>query len=287
MRTESRVATSLGRQGGERLAGFVTYLSLLLISAAWLAPLAWMLTTALKSESQVRRLPISWWPATPTLENFRFVLQDSMLLRWTWNSFLVATITTIVVLAINSLAAYAFARIRFAGRDTLFYIVLITLMVPEQVIVVPLYLLMADLELVNTYSALIFPRLALALGIFLLRQFYLGLPVELEEAAEIDGCGRMTIFVRIVLPLSGPALSALAIFTFLGSWNSFLWPLVSVTEERMFTLPVGLANFQGTYNIEYAKVMAAALVASVPILAVFLAFQKQFIKGIALTGVKG
>jgi multiple sugar transport system permease protein len=278
---------SLGRRASERVASLVTYLSLGLITAAWLAPLVWMLTTALKPESQVRRLPITWIPSPVTLENFRFILQDSLLLRWTWNSFLVAAITTVVVLAINSLAAYAFARIPFAGRDVLFYIVLITLMVPEQVIVVPLYLLMAEVELVNTYSALIFPRLALALGIFLLRQFYLGLPRELEEAAEIDGCNRLTTFVRIVLPLTRPALSALAIFTFLGSWNSFLWPLVAVSDENMFTLPVGLANFQGTYNIEYAKMMAAALIASVPILAVFLVFQRQFIKGIALTGVKG
>ena len=246
-----------------------------------------MTSTAFKPERSATQLPIRWLPEAATLENFRFILQDSLLLRWTWNSFFVAAVTTVVVLVINAMAAYAFARLEFWGRGVLFYLVLITLMVPEQVVLVPLYLLMSDLELVNTYSALIFPRLALALGIFLLRQFYLGLPRELEEAAELDGASKLMIFVRIVLPLTKPALSALAIFTFLGSWNSFLWPLVSVTGENMFTLPVGLANFQGTYNIEYAKIMAAALVASLPILVVFILFQKQFIQGIALTGGKG
>lgn len=246
-----------------------------------------MISTAFKSEQAATRLPIKWIPESPTLQNFQFVLQDSPLLRWTWNSLVVAIITTVVVLALNAMAAYAFARIKFVGREFLFYLVLITLMVPEQVILVPLYLLVSELGMINGYGALIFPRLAIALGIFMLRQFYLGLPNELEEAAELDGASRWTIFTRIVLPLTKPALSALAIFTFLGSWNSFLWPLVAVSNEQMFTLPVGLANFQGTYNIEYAKIMAAAFIASVPVLIVFFIFQRQFIQGIALTGSKG
>lgn len=272
---------------GHHLARFFTYLTLILVSAAWLAPLAWMISTAFKVERAATRVPIRWIPEEPTLQNFQAVLQDSLLLQWLWNSLLVATVTTVVVLLINAMAAYAFARIDFPGREALFFLILVTLMVPDQVVLVPLYLLMSGWGLLNTYSALIFPRLAIALGIFLLRQFYLALPKELEEAAELDGANKWTTFTRVVLPLTRPALSALAIFTFLGSWNNYLWPLIAVNNERMFTLPVGLANFRGTYNIEYALIMAAAFIASVPILIVFFIFQRQFIRGIAFTGSKG
>lgn len=272
---------------GHRVARFVTYLTLILVSAAWLAPLAWMVSTAFKVERAATRLPIRWIPEEPTLQNFQAVLQGSLLLQWLWNSLLVASVTTVVVLLINAMAAYAFARIEFPGREALFFLILVTLMVPDQVVLVPLYLLMSGWGLLNTYSALIFPRLAIALGVFLLRQFYLALPKELEEAAELDGANKWTTFTRVVLPLTRPALSALAIFTFLGSWNNYLWPLIAVNNERMFTLPVGLANFRGTYNIEYALIMAAAFIASVPILIVFFIFQRQFIRGIAFTGSKG
>lgn len=265
----------------------ISYIILSAVAIIWLAPLAWMLSTTFKPELETTVLPLYWIPKSPTLGNIIVVIYNSALLRWVWNSFFVATVTTVIVLAVNAMAAYAFARIEFVGKKLLFYTVIGTLMIPEQVTVVPLYLLMSRLGLVNTYWALILPRTALAIGIFLLRQFFLGLPKELEEAAEIDGCNRLITFIRIILPLTKPAMSALAIFTFVGSWNSFMWPLVSVTTERMFTLPVGLANFQGTYNVEYAKLMGAALIASVPVLIVFLIFQRHFIKGVALTGIKG
>jgi len=266
-----------------------TLVTVLLFGVAilWLVPFFWMVSTALKLESETTNIPLRWIPEHATLENFEYILFKSLLLRWLLNSVIVSATVVVFDLFINSLAAYSFARIRFPGRDLVFGIILATLMVPQQVTIVPLYLMVNAMGLVGTYIAVIIPRIALALGVFMLRQFFLQIPREYEEAAEMEGASRFLIYRKIMMPLTVPALSALAIFAFLGAWNDFMWPLIVANSPNMFTLPVGLANFSGTYQYEYAKSMAAALIASLPVIVVFLFFQRQFIQGVAMTGLKG
>ncbi len=260
---------------------------LAIVSILWLIPFVWMISTSLKPETDTTTLPLRWIPQRFTWENYHYILFKSLLLRWLLNSVIVSTIVVVFDLFINSMAAFSFARIRFPGRDLLFAIVLGTLMVPQQVTIVPLYLLVNGMGLVATYPAIIIPRLALALGVFMLRQFFLQIPKEYEEAAEMEGAGRLRVYSTIMMPLTVPALSALSIFAFLGAWNDFMWPLIVSNRPAMFTLPVGLANFSGTYQYEYAKAMAAAVTASLPVMVVFLIFQKQFIQSVAATGLKG
>lgn len=245
-----------------------------------------MYGTSFKTERNIA-LTASILTAEPTLVHYAKVLTTAALPRWFLNSVIVTAATTVLVLLTASMAGYAFARIRFPGRDYAFLAVVSTLMVPHQVLLVPQYVMMAELGWINTYHAMIVPRVGLALGVFMLRQFFLGLPRELEEAAVIDGSSRFGIFWRIALPLAKPALSALTIFTVLGSWNDFLWPMVVTTKEKMFTLTVGLANFAGTHGFEYGAWMAAACLASTPVLVVFLLMQRQFVRGLTMTGIKG
>jgi len=260
---------------------------LAVVSILWIIPFVWMISTSFKPETDTTRLPLRWIPPRFTWENYHYILFKSLLLRWLLNSVIVSTVVVLFDLFINSLAAFSFARIRFPGRDAVFAAVLATLMVPQQVTIVPLYLMVNSMGLIATYPGIIFPRLALALGVFMLRQFFMQIPGEYEEAAEIEGAGRLRIYSTIMMPLTVPALSALAIFAFLGAWNDFMWPLIVSNKPLMFTLPVGLANFSGTYQYEYAKAMAAAVVASLPVMVVFLIFQKQFIQSVAATGLKG
>ncbi len=261
--------------------------ALVVVSVVWVIPFVWMVSTSFTPEADTTRLPLRWIPLRFTWENYQYILFKSLLLRWLLNSVIVSTVVVVLDLFINSLAAFAFARIRFPGRDVVFAAVLATLMVPQQVTIVPLYLMVNSMGLVATYPGIIIPRLALALGVFMLRQFFLQIPREYEEAAEIEGAGRLRIYSTIMMPLTVAALSALAIFAFLGAWNDFMWPLIVSNKPPMFTLPVGLANFSGTYQYEYAKAEAAAVIASLPVMAVFLFFQKQFIQSVAATGLKG
>jgi multiple sugar transport system permease protein len=185
------------------------------------------------------------------------------------------------------MAAFAFARLQFKGRDTLFLVVIATMMIPSQVSLIPVFLIVQKLGLFNTYAGLIVPGLASGFGVFLLRQFFISIPKELEEAAYMDGASLWTIYWRIILPVAQPALATLAIFTFLGSWNDFVWPLIITNDVEMRTLPVGLSIFQGRYTSEYGITMAAAAIGSIPVIIAFLLFQKKITSGIALTGIKG
>lgn len=268
------------------LGTVLLYAALTVTALLWLAPLFWTVSTSFKPEADILT-SVALIPEHPTLEHYARVIQKAQVGRWFLNSAIVTLITTSLVLAVDAMAGYAFARIQFPGRNVLFVLVISTMMVPQQVLLVPLYVLLVKLGLLNTYAGLAFPRVGLALGVFLLRQFFMGLPKELDEAARLDGCSRWGMFWRISLPLARPAMAALAIFTFLGSWNDFLWPLVATTKERMFTLTVGLANFAGTFQTEYGALMAAACMASLPMLVVFLLLQRQFVQGITLTGIKG
>ncbi len=264
-------------------------LALFLVPAAifMLAPFLWMISTSLKGVGQVFEYPPRWIPETFHWENYRRVFTVLPFGRFFLNSAIVASAVTILQLVTCSLAAYAFARLRFPGRDVIFLAYLGTLMIPGQVILIPNFILLKYLGWINTYWALIIPGAFSAFGTFLLRQYFLTIPGELEDAAVVDGASRFQIYTRVILPLAGPALSALAIFTFLGQWNSFLFPLVVTNTTEMSTLTVGLRTLQGQYNTAWTLLMAGAVIALLPVLIVFLFAQRYIIRGIALTGLGG
>ncbi|HBE78815.1 MAG TPA: carbohydrate ABC transporter permease [Firmicutes bacterium] len=258
-----------------------------LLAIVWILPILWMISTSLKTETMVLTLVPHWIPPIITFENYLHAIQKAPLLLWFYNSLAIAIVSTLLVLIIDAMAAYAFARVRFTGNRVLFIIVLCTMMVPSQVIMVPLYLLFNSMNLLNTFIVVILPRTAAALGVFMLRQFFIGIPVELEDAARIDGCSRYGIFWRIILPLAHPALASLGIFTFVWSWNDYLWPLITLSTKEMYTLPIGLSTLVGYFAREYGMLMAGAIIASIPTFIVFLFFQRQLIQGITTTGLKG
>jgi multiple sugar transport system permease protein len=274
----------------DRLLRLLAYLGLALGSIAMVAPFAWMLSTALKPPGEAFVYPPQWLPSRITLENFRRVWTAVPFGRYIANSLFVAVSVMLLELVTASLAAYAFARMRFPGRDRLFLLYLATLMIPGQVTVIPNFILMRYLDWLDTYTALIIPHAFTAFGTFLLRQSFLAMPRELEEAAKMDGAGHVAIYWRIILPLAGPALATLAILSFQGSYNSFFWPLVVISSDTMWTIPLALRLFTGSaglYATDWWLVMAGAAIAVTPMLIVFVAAQKYFVRGIVLTGMGG
>ena len=255
-----------------------------------LAPTVWMIVTSLKHESAILTAVPRWLPNPPTVENYVGLFtqaQDFPVVRWLLNSLFISFSVTGLVLFIASSAAYAFARLEFRGREFLFMVVVATMIIPSQITLIPVFLIVQKLGWFNSYFGLIVPGLAGGFGVFLLRQFFLQIPVELEEAAHMDGATPIGIYWRIILPLAKPALAALAIFTFIGSWNDFAWPLIITNDITMRTLPIGIMIFQGRYTQEFGLTMAAAAICSVPIMIAFLIFQKRITEGIAMTGIKG
>ncbi|NCT92309.1 carbohydrate ABC transporter permease [Cellulomonas sp. APG4] len=252
-----------------------------------MSPFVWMALASVKSEGEIRRVPPTWWPEAPTLENFRDLFERLDFPQFFTNSTLVAAAVTLGNLVFCSMLGYVLAKSDFAGKQLLFRVVLGTLMIPGMVTLVPLFVLVANMGLVNTYGGLILPFLAAPFGVFLMRQFFLGIPDELIDAARVDGASEARIFVQIVVPLAKPALATLAILTFLGSWNNFLWPLVVATTEDKYTLPVALALYStGQNQTDYGLLLAGAVVVVVPVLIVFLLLQRYFVQGIAMTGIK-
>ncbi len=246
------------------------HLPMMLVALLFLAPLGWMISTAFKAPSDIISGlgTAQWIPNPATGENFDNVLgkaEEFPIWRWTFNSFFVSLAATFLVLTVDSLAAFAYSRLQWRGRNTLFSILVATMLVPGQVLLIPTYLLVRKLGLFDTYGALIFPVAAGAFGVFLLRQFFMAIPKELEEAARLDGCGPLGILRHVILPLSKPALATLGIFTFMGTWNAFEGPLLFTDSTLMRTLPVGITIFQGRYNIEYGPMMAAAALAAIPV----------------------
>ncbi|MCS7310383.1 MAG: carbohydrate ABC transporter permease [Armatimonadetes bacterium] len=271
-------------------ARMLVYLLMTFAALLFLMPVAWMFVMSILPEHEIFQPVPHWIPQEPTLQNFQELLQraeEAPVLRWFWNSLFVAGTGTLLYLLLTSMAAYAFSRLEFPGRDILFFVVLSTLIIPGQVTIIPVFLILQKLGWFNTYYALIVPGLAGAFGVFLLRQFFLTIPREIEEAALMDGCGRAGIYWRIILPLSKPALATLAIFSFLAGWNDFLLPLIATNEIEMRTLPVGLTIFLGRYSMQYGLVMATAVLATLPVLVMFLLFQRHIIRGVVLTGLKG
>jgi multiple sugar transport system permease protein len=262
------------------------YAALVLSGATMIVPFLWMLTTSLKAPGTAMTIPPEIFPRRLTLESYARVLETVPLLRMLGNSLIVTVACVAGQIATSALSAYAFARMQWRGRDTLFLLYLATLMVPQQVTITPLFILMQRLGWVDTYQGLIAPGLISAFGTFLLRQAMLGVPREYEEAALLDGGTHWTLFRHVALPLIGPSLATLAVLATMSSWNSFLWPLFITRDERLMTLPVGLSLLQGRYTTEWSMVMAGAVVTVLPIILVYLAAQRAFVRGVALSGLK-
>ena len=265
----------------------VIYLILVGGALTMVVPFIWMISTALKTNLEVFTFPPTFIPEVPQWNNFTDIFEIVPYGRWFFNSIFITLVQTALYLFVASLAAFVFARLHFPGRDTIFMLYLVTLMIPGEVTLVPKFILMKELHLIDTYPAVILPGVFNAYGVFLLRQFFLTLPESLEEAAILDGASYFRIYRSIILPLSGPGLATLAIFAFMGAWNDFLWPLIVINTDLMKPLSVGLASFHGLYETNWPYLMAASTLALVPIVLVFVFAQKYFVEGIALTGVKG
>jgi multiple sugar transport system permease protein len=254
---------------------------------AVVTPFVWMILGSFKTQGELLRVPPTWWPQKPTLDNYRALFNEESFLRYFANSTIVAVAVTAANVTFCSMVGYALAKLNFRGKKLVFGLVMGTLMVPGMVTFVPLFVLVANLGLVDTYPGLILPFLVTPFGVFLMRQFIIGLPDDLLDAGRIDGASELRIFRQIILPLCGPGLATLGILTFLGSWNNFLWPLVVAQTQEHYTLPVALALFSTGQNVtNYGLLLAGASVVVVPILIVFLIFQRRFIEGIATTGIK-
>lgn len=263
------------------------HLPLLLALALVVSPFVWMVFGSFKTSAELSQNPPTWWPEHPTLDNYTHLFSHLSFGLYFRNSTLVALAVTFGNLAFCSMVGYALAMLRFRGREALFGAVLATLMIPGVVTFVPLFVLVANLRLADTLIALIVPFLVAPFGVFLMRQFIQSLPRELVEAGRIDGAGEFAIFWRIIWPLLSPALATLGIMTFLGNWNSFLWPLVVAQTNDSYTLPVALALFStGQNQTEYGLLMTGATIVVAPVMIVFLVFQRRFIAGIATTGIK-
>ncbi len=248
-------------------------------------PFVWMIATSLKPGREV--FLGHFWPMAPTLDNYAQVLRRVPFARWYWNSLVVATIVTLSVAFFDSLTGFTLAKYQFPGRNVIFVFILSTLMVPTEMLVIPWFILSNNLKWVDTYWGIMFPGVITAFGAFLMKQFMEGVPSELLDAARIDGVSEFGLLWRIAMPLVRPALAALCIFTFLGNWNAFLWPVIITEKMRMRTVPVGLSFFSGEAGSAWELIMAGASMATIPVLIVFALFQRQIIKGIALTGLKG
>jgi len=262
------------------------HLVLVPVALLMLTPLLWMLVTSLETVAETRRFPPVIIPSSIHWQNYQTVLQQAPFGRWFLNSTIVTLACVLGNLLFCSLAGYAFARFRFAGRGIAFFLILATLMVPFQVVMIPTFLIVRSLGQIDTLGALILPNLASAFGIFMMRQFFRTLPIELEEAARIDGASRLGVLFNIVLPLSAPALATLGVITFMWTWNDFLWPLITIYSEDKMTLQLGLTTFQGQHQTNTALLMAANVMTMAPILLLFFAAQRWFVRGIATTGLK-
>lgn len=262
-----------------------SYLALTVLGIVMAFPFAWMLLTAFKSIREI--FSLNFLPETWTLANFQEVLFRTDFPRWFGNSLIVATVTTISVLFFCALVGYTLARMRFKGKGIIFILILSTMMIPTEMLVIPWFVMSAEYGWTNSYWGIMFPGLITGFGVFLLRQFFQTLPMDLFDAGRLDGLTEWGLFWRVGLPLVGPGLSALGIFTFIGNWNAFLWPLVVISDRSMRTIPVGTALFSGEAATAYNLIMAASAMAIIPVLIVFIIFQKQIVEGVVLTGVKG
>jgi multiple sugar transport system permease protein len=256
-------------------------------SLVMLLPFVWMISTSLKRPPEIFKYPPVWIPSEIAWDNYAKTISAMPFGRFYLNSLIVTASVTALQILVSSLAAFAFARLRFRGREALFLLYLATLMIPFQVTMIPNFILVRWLGWYDTYQALILPTAFSAFSTFLLRQYFMGIPRDLDEAARMDGASSWRIWWQVILPLSGPVLAALAIFVSLNSWNDFLWPLIITNSVEMRTLPVGLSTFQGQFKVEWNLLMAGSVIAMLPVLIVYIIGQRWFIKGITMTGMGG
>ena len=284
---------SLGRESGQQIGIVIKqsllYVVLILLALMMIIPFIWMLGTSLKTQEYILKTPPQIIPDPVNFASYSDLVDLMPVGRMFMNSLLVALVGTAGQVLVSAMAAYAFARMQWRGRNMFFMLYLATMMVPSQVTLIPQFILIRQLGWVNSYQGLILPGIFSAFGTFLLRQFFLGLPRELEEAAVIDGANHLTIFWRIILPLSKPALGTLSVFSFMALWNSYLWPLFVARQELYMTLPVGLAALQGGPRAltQWNLVMGGAVITVLPILTVYLFAQKAFVQGVNMSGIKG
>jgi multiple sugar transport system permease protein len=277
------------RRGGRQRNGPVFWVGMVVLSAIFVIPIVWMYVTSFKSLNESRTVPLKLIPEDVTLRAFRFVFSESQnpVLSWALNSLIAATAHSILVLVVSSMAAYALARMEFKGRNLIFGVIISTLFVPHFIFLMPNYLMMDRLGWLDTLLALVIPGAAGAFGVFFLRQFFAGIPKELEESALIDGANTWTILTKIILPLSKSALITLAVLSFLANWNDFVWPIFVLFSPERLTLPAGLSTLQGAFATDYPVIMAGAAIASVPVLIIYIVLQRYIIEGVATSGLKG
>ncbi|MCH6161208.1 carbohydrate ABC transporter permease [Streptomyces marispadix] len=272
--------------GSERLFNRVTLGVLLALALLWLAPLAWALATSIRTPAELATDPTAWISDNPTLANYREVLGAGRIPYWYVNSFITSALTTLLTVCTASLAAFALSRLRFRYRRPVFLLILAGVMIPPQLLMIPHFQTLQITGMLNTYWAVILPQVPNVVAVFVFKQFFDGIPVELTDAARADGASWLRIYWQIVMPLSRPAISAVTIFVFVWSWNNFLWPLLAVTDPQMMTLPVGLTSVQDAFGLPQAQLMASAVLGALPLLTVFLFFQRRIVEGIAGTGLK-
>ncbi len=257
-----------------------------LLSVVFMFPFYWIATGAFKPQNVTVQIPPQWWPKNPTLQNFK-QLSESPLFHWTMNSFIIALGTMLIVCTVATMAGFVLAKKVFPGRNLIFWSLIVAMALPKQVVMIPLFTILSKLDWINTYQALIFPAAGWPFGVFLMKQFSQGIPGELLEAAKIDGCTEIRSFWSIVIPMVKPGIGALAIFTFINAWNDYFMQLIIIRSEKMMTLPLGVALLQQEFTTNYGVIMAGAALASLPMIIVFIVFQKYFTQGITMGAVKG
>lgn len=259
----------------------------IVLAVFFLAPVIWSFFVSLQHEGKQIRDVTSWFTPPYTFKNYPDLIIGSDVTKWLLNSVIVAVIVTVFTILISAMAAYSLAKIKFAGRKELFFYFLLGLMVPGEATIIPLFITANGLKLIDTYLGLILPSVAVSMNLVIMVTFFKGIPDSLIEAARIDGAGELTIFSKIVMPLSKAVLSTISIFAFIGSWNNYLWPLLCAMDSSRFTLPVGIPIFAGTYTVDYVKPMTANMIATIPAIIIYFIFEKQIVQGITMSGVKG
>ncbi|WP_199551910.1 carbohydrate ABC transporter permease [Streptomyces sp. N35] len=285
--TRRRAAATTVARRRLRLPFSAWHLLLAPLALLFALPLLWLLVSSVMSDAEINRFPPALWPSDLDLGGYRYVLGNAMFPRWLLNSLIVSGVAVASNLVFGALGGYAFARMRFRGSRALLVLMLATMAVPFQLTMIPTFLVMKQLGLIDTLGALIVPSLVTPFAVFLLRQFFLSLPRELEEAAWMDGCSRLRVLWSIVLPLARPALATVAVLTFLTTWNDLSWPLIAINHDTQYTLQLGLTTFQGQHHTRWSAVMAGNVITVLPVLLAFLAAQKTFIRSLTSTGLKG
>jgi multiple sugar transport system permease protein len=288
--TALRASRSPGGLVESRRGGWVRpllYAVLAALAIIWVVPLAWAVATSLKPDAETTLAPVSWRGSEATLDAYRVALEQGDILRWYFNSLVATSVITAGTIVTASLAAFAFSRMRFAGRDLLQWMILAGLVIPFQALIVPLFTQMQSFGLADTYWGIILPQVASPIAVLVFKRAFDAIPRELEESALVDGASMWRIYWLIWLPLSRATIAAVGIFTFVLSWNNFIWPFVVTSAGSLFTIPVGLANVQTSYGALYAQQMALAVLGALPLLVAFVLFQRQIVQGIANTGLKG